>query len=224
MHLKFAPEMSAKLFQCHFLWYGWTNQSIHYMVFCLKKKHNKDPSWSKSENVYTRLYLNKLESTMRVSSDALLTGHRAMANPTFQLHSGCGRATPQSIHSHNWPSGRMQHLLFKIVRKSYFLANKHPKTNFDACMMLQKPTLLLKWKYFFKKGQFEGDIIFCHLNDVIMTTFTNIGWHHDLRSTIFIWGDEINSSPLDKMATISQTIFLDAFSWIKSYIFWLNFT
>ena len=35
----------------------------------------------------------------------------------------------------------------------------------------------------------------------------------------------INSSPLDKMATISQTILSDAhaFSWMKSFIFWLNF-
>ena len=67
--------MSAKLFQCQFLGYGWTNQSIHYMVFCRQKKPNKDLSWSKSEKVYTRLYLNKL-------SDALPTGHRAMANHT----------------------------------------------------------------------------------------------------------------------------------------------
>ena len=33
----------------------------------------------------------------------------------------------------------------------------------------------------------------------------------------------VNSSPLDKMATISQTIFSDAFSWMKSFVFWLYF-
>ena len=33
----------------------------------------------------------------------------------------------------------------------------------------------------------------------------------------------INSSPLDKMAAISQTVFSDAFSWMKSFIFWSNF-
>ena len=43
--------------------------------------HNKDLSWSKSENVYTRLHLNKLESIMRALSDALPAGHRTMANP-----------------------------------------------------------------------------------------------------------------------------------------------
>ena len=29
--------------------------------------------------------------------------------------------------------------------------------------------------------------------------------------------------PLDKMSAISQTIFSDAFSWIKSFVFWLKF-
>ena len=29
--------------------------------------------------------------------------------------------------------------------------------------------------------------------------------------------------PLDKMAAISQTIFSDAFSWMKSFVFWLKF-
>ena len=131
--------MSAKLFQCQFLGYGWTNQPIYYMLFCGKKIPNEDLSWSKSEKVYTRLYLNKLESIMRALSDALPTGHRAMAIPTLQLHFGCGRATPPVSHSHNWPSGRMHNFLFKIGQKSYFFANKDPKTNFDAWMILQRP-------------------------------------------------------------------------------------
>ena len=29
--------------------------------------------------------------------------------------------------------------------------------------------------------------------------------------------------PVDKVAAISQTIFSDAFSWMKSFVFWLNF-
>ena len=33
----------------------------------------------------------------------------------------------------------------------------------------------------------------------------------------------INSSPLDKMATITQTIYLDAFLWMKTSVFWLTF-
>ena len=81
---------------------------------------------------------------MRALSDALPTGRRAMANPTLQLHFGCGRATPPISHSHNWPSGRMQHFLFKIGRKKLFFAHKDPKTNFDAWMILQKPVLSFK--------------------------------------------------------------------------------
>ena len=56
--------------------------------FVGKKIPNKDLSWSKSEKVYTRLYLNKLESIMRALSDALATGHRAMANPTLLAAEG----------------------------------------------------------------------------------------------------------------------------------------
>ena len=107
------------------------------------------------KNVYTRLYLNKLESIMRALSDALPTGHRAMANPTLQLHFGCGRATPIVSHSHNWPSGRMQFFLFKIGQKSYFFANKDPKTNFDAWMILQKPVLSFKCNDFLKMANLK---------------------------------------------------------------------
>ena len=32
----------------------------------------------------------------------------------------------------------------------------------------------------------------------------------------------VNSSPLDKMAAITQKIFSDAFSWMKSFVFWLK--
>ena len=32
-----------------------------------------------------------------------------------------------------------------------------------------------------------------------------------------------NSSPLKKMTDMSQTIFWDAFSWMKNYVFWIKF-
>ena len=64
---------------------------------------------------------------MRALSDALPTGHRAIANPTLQLHFGCGRATPPVSHSHNWPSGRMQKFFVQNWTKSYFLPIKTPK-------------------------------------------------------------------------------------------------
>ena len=115
-----------------------------YTIWC------KDLSWWKSEKVYTRLYLNKLESTMRALSDALPTGHQAMANPTLQLHFGCGRATPPVSHSHNWPSGRMRNFFVQNWTKKVFFANKDPKTNFDAWMLLQKPVLSFKCNDFLK--------------------------------------------------------------------------
>ena len=37
------------------------------------------------------------------------------------------------------------------------------------------------------------------------------------------WTHTVNSSPLDKMAAISQTIFSDAYSWMKHFVFWLKF-
>ena len=100
-----------------------------YTIWCFvgKKYPIKTFHGKNSEIVYTRLYLNKLESIMRALSDALPTGHRAMANPTLQLHFGCGRATPPVSHSHNWLSGRIQNFLFKIGQKKYFLPIKTPK-------------------------------------------------------------------------------------------------
>ena len=33
----------------------------------------------------------------------------------------------------------------------------------------------------------------------------------------------VDSAPLDKIAAITQIIFSDAFSWMKSFVFWLKF-
>ena len=93
---------------------------------------------------------------MRALSDALPTGHRAMANPTLQLHFGCGRATPPVSHSHNRPSGRMQNFLFKIGQKKLFFANKDPKTNFDAWMILQKHVLSFICNDFLKMANLKA--------------------------------------------------------------------
>ena len=122
---------------------GLITQYIMWCLFCKQKIPNKDLSWSKSEKVYTRLYLNKLKSIMHALSDALPTGHRAIANPTLQFHFGCGKAAPPVSHSHNWPSRRMQNFCSKLDKKGFF-ANKDSKTNFDAWMILQKPVLSFK--------------------------------------------------------------------------------
>ena len=102
---------------------------------------------------------------MRALSDALPTGHRAMTNPTLQLHFGCGRATPPVSHSHNWPSRRMQNFLFKIGQKSYFFANKDPQTNFDDWMILQKHVLSFQCNTFFKMANLKAISSSATLND-----------------------------------------------------------
>ena len=129
-----------------------------YTIWCFvgKKYPIRTFHGQNQKKVYTRLYLNKLESIMRALSDALPTGHRAMANPTLQLHFGCGMATPPVGHSHSWPSGRKQKFLFKIGQKSYFFANKDTKTNFDAWMILQKPVLSFKCNVFLKMANLKA--------------------------------------------------------------------
>ena len=92
---------------------------------------------------------------MLALSDALPTGHRAMANPTLQLHFGCGRATPPISHSHNWPFGRMQHFFVQNWTKKLFFAHKDPKTNFDAWMILQKPVLSFTGNDFLKMANLK---------------------------------------------------------------------
>ena len=60
---------------------------------------------------------------------------------------------------------------------------------------------------------------------VISCSSPNITWHFTniddflLRTLISLFN---SSPPLDKMAAISQ-IFWDAFSWVKRFVFWLNF-
>ena len=124
------------------------------MVFCKQKLPQKDLPWSKSEKVYTRLYLNKLESIMRALSDAFPTGHRAMANSTLQLHFGCGRAFPPVSHSHNWPSGKMQNFFVQIGQKIYFLPIK-----------TRKLILTLEWYY---------RSLYCRSNAMIFLKMVNL--------------------------------------------------
>ena len=43
-----------------------------------------------------------------------------------------------------------------------------------------------------------------------------------LKGMISEWMIQLTHLPLDKMAPISQTMFSDAFSWMKSFVFWLK--
>ena len=121
---------------------------------------------------------------MRALSDALPTGHRAMANPTPQLHFGCGGATPPVSHSHNWPSGRMQNFLFKIGQKSYFLPIKTPKIILTIEWYYRRMYCRSNAMIFFLNGQFEGDIIFCHLNEYL--PFFTVARYVEPETTILV--------------------------------------
>ena len=122
---------------------------------------------------------------MRALSDALPTGHRAMANPTLQLRFGCGRATPPVSHSHNWPSGRMQNVLFKIGQKSYFLPIKTPKLILTIEWYYRSLYCRSNAMFFFSNGQFEGDIILCHLKWAR-------AWLLSDKNPILLWNDQVD--------------------------------
>ena len=47
--------------------------------------------------------------------------------------------------------------------------------------------------------------------------------NHGSIAWVAMCGMSVNSSPLNKMAAISQTIFSDALSWMKSLVIWLKF-
>ena len=47
--------------------------------------------------------------------------------------------------------------------------------------------------------------------------------HRRIYNRGFVLTSTLTHLPLDKMAVISQTLFPDAFSWMKSFVFWLKF-
>ena len=55
-----------------------------------------------------------------------------------------------------------------------------------------------------------------------------LGWYYvfvrtHLRQPVLDWSWHLTDPPLDTVATISQMIFLNALSWMKSFVFWLKF-
>ena len=59
--------------------------------------------------------------------------------------------------------------------------------------------------------------------DLLRETLRAFTWYSNTNPLYFSNVCIINSSLLDKMAAISQTIFSDAFSWMKSFWCWLRF-
>ena len=131
---------------------------------------------SKSEKVYTRLYLNKLESTMRALSDALPTGHWAMANPdasiAFWLRMGHSASKPL-------PQLAIREDAICFVQnwtKKLFFANKDPKTNFADWMILRKHVLSFKCNDFFKMANLKAILSSATLIRSLMVLLNALSW------------------------------------------------
>ena len=73
---------------------------------------------------------------------------------------------------------------------------------------------LWHYKYLLKSASWSNA---CHLWYVAVELVSN-SWE-----TLQFPACPVNSSPLNKMVAISQTIFSDAFSWMKIFIFWVQF-
>ena len=108
-------------------------------------------------------------------------------------------------------------------------------------MLIQNPLKFVRWGSIDKKSALvqmmtlyqtgtkslpsgaNGDPVHWHFSLCHWANFlSQIGlpllwWNKDVMNSI------VNSSPLDKMAPISQTIFSDAYLWMKSSVFWLKF-
>ena len=151
--------------------------SKNWALKCRQKIPNKDLSWSKSEKVYTRLYLNKLESIMRALSDALPTARppgngESDASIAFWLRKGhsAGKPLPQSAIRED-----AKFFVQNWTKKLFWRLNDTT----EACIVVQ-----MQW--FFKNGQFEGDIIFCHLKMIIWIDW-NVGPKQVLRMHLLIY-------------------------------------
>ena len=158
--------LKCQLFQCQFLWYGWTNQSMHYMVFCWKKYtiktfHDQNRKRFIPGGIWiTRFHKHKglTPEPLCVVCTAWCVRYQTLyrrppgngesdASIAFWLRKGhsAGKPLPQLAIRDDAT------FFIQNCTKLVIFANKDPKTNFDACMMLRKPALSLKWRYFFYK-------------------------------------------------------------------------
>ena len=73
-------------------------------------------------------------------------------------------------------------------------------------------------------GILQGHQLRPILGTSIVSSPSHEAWRFELSSLTWHWTKPITHLPLDKMAAISQTIFSDTFSWMKSFVYWLKFT
>ena len=87
--------------------------------------------------------------------------------------------------------------LIKVLLRTHYvkLRTKSCQTHWRPLMLLtENPTMPAIWNMYFLLFWYRGGVI-----------------------------DMLTLLPLDKMAAISQMIFSDVFSWMKSLVFWLTF-
>ena len=114
-------------------------------------------------------------------------------------------------HQGSWP--RLQKIMLLWISFDFFFLG------------YKKQTILWAYNFFFHLlnacgfgfGSFLTIFIYIYLG------LSAILWHLQPLLIHYHWRHSINSFPLDKMAAISQTIFSDAFSWMKSFVLLLKF-
>ena len=179
-----------------------------------------------------------------LTNDAIMGMDDHMWTDDFHHFLTTGWHLPTYIHSSDW----LYHLRLGVrvpPRLRHFLSQKlwdfHKNTRLcveNECCCPR--TVNIKGKHqrsaslAFVQGIHWGPVNFPHKGPVTrkMFPFDDVSMPIEyFMHLICIWtwtkfsphGVCINSSPLDKMAAISQTMYPDAFSWKKSFLFWLKF-
>ena len=104
-----------------------------------------------------------------------------------------------------------------------FFRNKCLKLYFLLLVLLLMTCCFLVPSHLLKQSWLDPQ----HFNEIIfkIRTFKKINWNlPSAKCQPFYSGLEVLTHLLlDKMTAISQTIFSDAFLWMKSFVFWLKF-
>ena len=112
-------------------------------------------------------------------------------------------------------------------------------SEFDRCGWHSKQSCLQGWANFHRSQAWQIVLIcntssvliqvmtWSHYLKLILTQFTDAWMCHQDRGSdtigcLWSWSS-LTHLPLDKIDAFPQTILLDAFSWMKSFVFWLKF-
>ena len=83
------------------------------------------------------------------------------------------------------------------------------------------------WEVLVVPSSSGDDFNVLFISDNIKTLYLPLSWavsaFHSLSLAVLLPFKTLTHPPLDKMATISQMVFSDAFLWMKWFVFWLKF-